>query len=197
MVLTGAGLTTETVFAFEDIIWGFTWLPDGEMLATVKDGRLLLIAGDSSTVVTGTPEVRAAGQGGMLDVLLDREFTDNRLVYLSYSRPEEEGEKGFTSVGRGRLSDDGSRLEDFTSLYDGGPATGKGQHYGSRMVWGAEDGHLYFTIGDRGNRDENPQDTTRDGGKVYRIAADGGIPADNPFAGGSGCQGGDLLLRSP
>lgn len=183
MMLTAAGVESETVFNFEDIIWGFTWLPDGRMLATVKDGRLLLVDGDSSTQVSGVPEVRDAGQGGLLDVLLDQNFDENRFVYLTYSRSEEDGAKGFTSVGRGKLSEDGARLEDFTSLYDGGPATDAGVHYGSRMVWGPEDGLLYFTIGDRGNRDENPQDSTRDGGKVYRIAADGSIPSDNPFVG--------------
>ncbi|NJB86482.1 glucose/arabinose dehydrogenase [Lewinella marina] len=183
MMLTAAGVEPETVFNFEDIIWGFTWLPDGRILATVKDGRLLLVEGDSATQVSGVPEVRDAGQGGLLDVLLDQDFATNRYVYLSYSRSEEDGATGFTSVGRGKLSEDGTRLEEFTSLYDGGPATDKGQHFGSRMVWGPNDGHLYFTIGDRGNRDENPQDSTRDGGKVYRITADGDIPEDNPFAG--------------
>ncbi|MCP9236295.1 PQQ-dependent sugar dehydrogenase [Lewinella sp. JB7] len=183
MMLTAAGVEAETVFNYEDILWGFTFLPDGRMIATEKGGKLLLIEGDSSTLIGGVPEVRAVGQGGLLDVLLDQDFANNRLVYLSYSRSEDGGEKGFTSVGRGRLSDDGTTLEDFTSLYDGGPATDKGQHYGSRMVWGPNDGHLYFTIGDRGNRDENPQDTTRDGGKVYRITADGNIPDDNPFVG--------------
>ena len=187
-MLTAAGVKAETVFDFEDIIWGFTWLPDGRMLGTVKDGRLLLIDGDSSSVVGGVPAVRDAGQGGLLDVLLDRDFADNRYVYLSYSRPEQDGKLGFTSVGRGTLSADGTQLEGFTSLYDGGPATEPGHHYGSRMVWGPQDGNLYFTIGDRGNRDENPQDTTRDGGKVYRIAADGSIPADNPFVGVAGAK---------
>ena len=187
-MLTAAGVTHEVVFPFEDILWGFTWLPDGRMLATVKDGRFLLVDGENSTEISGAPEVRDAGQGGLLDVLLDQDFADNRYVYLTWSRSEDGGEKGFTSVGRGRLSDDGTRLENFTSLYDGGPATDKGQHYGSRMVWGPEDGHLYFTIGDRGNRDENPQDTTRDGGKVYRIAADGSIPEDNPFVDAPGAK---------
>ncbi|WP_116107642.1 PQQ-dependent sugar dehydrogenase [Lewinella sp. IMCC34191] len=188
MMLTAAGVEAETVFDYEDIIWGFTWLPDGRILATVKDGRFLLIDGDSSTEISGAPEVRDAGQGGLLDVLLDQDFADNRYVYLTYSRPEQGGELGFTSVGRGKLSEDGTQLENFTSLYDGGPATDKGQHYGSRMVWGPEDGYLYFTIGDRGNRDENPQDTTRDGGKVYRITADGEIPEDNPFVGDPGAK---------
>ena len=187
-MLTAAGVEAETVFDFEDIIWGFTWLPDGRMLGTVKDGRLLLIDGDQATEVSGVPEVRDAGQGGLLDLLLDRDSADPRYVYLTYSRPEQDGELGFTSVGRGKLSEDGSELQGFTSLYNGGPATEPGHHYGSRMVWGPQDGYLYFTIGDRGNRDENPQDTTRDGGKVYRIAADGSIPADNPFAGVAGAK---------
>ncbi len=188
MMLTASGVKAETVFSFEDVLWGFTWLPDGRMLATVKDGRLLLVDGETSTVIGGTPEVRTAGQGGLLDVLLDQDFATNRYVYLSYSRSEDGGEKGHTSVGRGRLSDDASRLEEFTSLYDAGPATEKGQHYGSRMVWGPEDGYLYFSIGERGNREENPQDTTRDGGKIYRITADGQIPEDNPFVGEPGAK---------
>ena len=187
-MLTAAGVEAETVFDFEDIIWGFTWLPDGRMLGTVKDGRLLLIDGENSTEVSGVPAVRDAGQGGLLDVLLDRDFGNNRYVYLTYSRPERDGEVGFTSVGRGTLSEEGTQLEEFTSLYDGGPATDPGHHYGSRMAWGPQDGYLYFTIGDRGNRDENPQDTTRDGGKVYRIGADGSIPADNPFVGAAGAK---------
>ncbi len=188
MMLTAAGVKAETAFPFEDVLWGFTWLPDGRMLATVKDGQLLLIDGKTSTVISGTPEVRTVGQGGLLDVLLDQDFATNRYVYLSYSRSEEGGEKGFTSVGRGRLSDDATQLENFTSLYDGGPATDKGQHYGSRMVWGPNDGYLYFSMGERGNREENPQDITRDGGKIYRITADGEIPDDNPFVGEAGAK---------
>ncbi len=188
LMLTAAGVKAETAFPFEDVLWGFTWLPDGRMLATVKDGQLLLIDGKTSTVISGTPEVRTVGQGGLLDVLLDQDFATNRYVYLSYSRSEEGGEKGFTSVGRGRLSDDATQLENFTSLYDGGPATDKGQHYGSRMVWGPNDGYLYFSMGERGNREENPQDITRDGGKIYRITADGEIPDDNPFVGEAGAK---------
>jgi glucose/arabinose dehydrogenase len=188
MMLTAAAVSAETVFDFEDIIWGFDWLPDGRIVATVKDGRLLLIDGNDHSEISGAPEVRDVGQGGLLDVLLDQNFADNRLVYLTYSRSEEGGERGFTSVGRGRLSEDGRQLDNFQSLYDGGPATEKGQHYGSRMVWGPDDGMLYFTIGDRGNRDENPQDVSRDGGKVYRIAADGSIPQDNPLGADAGAK---------
>lgn len=182
MTLTPAAIEPVTVFSYEDIIWGFGWLPDGQIIATEKSGKLLLIDqdGNSNEVAEGVPEVRDSGQGGLLDVLLDQDFANNRLVYLTWSKPDADNNAN-TAVGRGRLADDGSALEDFTVLYEAGPKTKKGQHFGSRMAWGAEDGHLYFTIGDRGNRDVNPQDSTRDCGKVYRIAADGSIPADNPL----------------
>ncbi|MBC6993613.1 PQQ-dependent sugar dehydrogenase [Neolewinella lacunae] len=184
MILTPSAIQPVTVFTYEDIIWGFCWLPDGRILATDKAGKLLVIneQGQATPVGSGVPTVRDHGQGGLMDVLLDRDFANNRLVYLSYSMPgANDSGVAATAVGRGRLSDDATALENFTVLYAMDDKTDKGQHYGSRLAWGPNDGHLYFTIGDRGDRDNNPQDTTRDGGKVYRIAADGSIPADNPF----------------
>lgn len=182
MALTPAAIEPKVVFEYEDILWGFRFLPDMRILATDKDGKLLLISADgsSSREISGVPEVNAKGQGGLLDVILDQDFATNRHIYLTYSKAEAPKQTG-TAVAKARLSDDETKLEDFTILYDMENKSGKGQHFGSRMVWGPNDGHLYFTIGDRGNRDVNPQDTTRDGGKVYRIAKDGSIPTDNPF----------------
>ena len=190
MAMTPQTLKPEVLFVYEDIIWSFQFLPDGRMVATDKAGKLLLIDADGAafeTIVDGLPEVKSEGQGGLLEVLPSQEFASDRTLYLAYSKPNAAGDAA-TAVGRGRLSDDEARLENFEVLYDMEDKTGKGQHYGSRMVWGPQDGHLYFTIGDRGNRDQNPQDTTRDGGKVYRIAKDGSIPADNPFAGVRGAK---------
>ena len=67
-------------------------------------------------------------------------------------------------------------------FYKGDFNTKKGQHWGSRSVFD-HNNYLYFTIGARGNRDVNPQDISRDGGKVYRLNLDGSIPNDNPFVG--------------
>ncbi|OAV42645.1 PQQ-dependent sugar dehydrogenase [Lewinella sp. 4G2] len=183
MALRATAIKPKVVFEYEDILWSFHFLPDGRMIATDKAGKLLIIAADGAnhdSITVGVPEVKNVGQGGLLDVLLDQDFATNRLVYLSYSQPDDENNAA-TSIGVGRLADDESELENFQTLYEMKNRTDKPYHYGSRMVWGPEDGHLYFTIGDRGNRDQNPQDTTRDGGKVYRIAKDGSIPADNPF----------------
>lgn len=182
MSLTPEAIEPKVVFTYEDILWGFTWLPDGRMIATDKSGKLLLVDGEGNgtEITEGLPDVRDKGQGGLLDILPAQDFAESRVLYLSFSMPDEKGD-GSTAIGRGRLANDDAALEDFTILYEAGPKTGKPVHFGSRMVWGPKDGHLYFTIGDRGNRDENPQDTTRDHGKVYRIAADGSIPTDNPF----------------
>ena len=189
MRLTAAAIKPEVVFAYEDILWGFQFLPDGRMIATDKAGKLLLIGkdGEAKTITAGVPAVKNVGQGGLLDVLPGKDFATDRRVYLSYSKPADAGNpdesNANTAVGYGTLSDDETTLENFRDLYVAGPKTGKPYHYGSRMVWGPEDGMLYFTIGDRGDRDVNPQDTTRDGGKVYRITADGDVPDDNPLVG--------------
>ena len=75
---------------------------------------------------------------------------------------------------------EGLELKNTRMIYKGDFNTKKGQHWGSRIVFD-QNNHLYFTIGDRGNRDVNPQDVSRDGGKVYRLNLDGSIPKDNPF----------------
>ena len=189
MALTPAAIKPVVAFEYEDILWGFRFLPDGRIIATDKGGKLLLVNkdGKSKEITEGVPAVKNVGQGGLLDVLLSNDFATDRMVYLSYSQPDAK-ENASTAVGRGRLADDESALENFEVLYAAGPKTDKPFHYGSRMAWGPKDGHLYFTIGDRGNRDENPQDSTRDHGKVYRIAADGTIPTDNPFLNDKGAK---------
>ena len=189
MALTPRAIEPETVFDYEDILWSFRFLPGeaGEMIATDKSGKLLIIRDGRATEVSGVPAVKDQGQGGLLDVLLDQEFEANRYVYLSYSEPAERGDDAGTTVARARLSDDMRSLGELEILYRMGPKTGKSHHFGSRMAWG-RDGKLYFTIGDRGDRDRNPQDITRDGGKVYRINADGSIPQDNPFVGQRGAK---------
>jgi glucose/arabinose dehydrogenase len=165
--------------------WGMVWLPDGDMLITAKTGKILRVRdGKIAAELSGVPDVSVNGQGGLMDIELHPDFADNQILYLSYATDiemsGEAGEKGSnTAIMRARL--DGDTLTDARVLYKATPNSRRGQHYGSRLEFGG-DGHLYFSIGDRGQRDVNPQDPTRDGGKIYRITADGDIPTDNPFA---------------
>ncbi len=157
--------------------WALAFLPDGDLLVTERPGHLNRVDRDTGERqrVSGTPEVAASGQGGLLDVALHPNFADNATVYLTYSAY---GRGGMTThLGRGVL--DGDQLKDFEKLYAATPYSGGGRHFGSRIVFD-DDGYLYLTIGDRGRRDR-AQQLDNHHGKLLRLHDDGSIPSDNPF----------------
>ena len=168
--------------------WSVTWLPNGDMLVTERPGRLRIVR-DGQLLrdpVDGVPEVVARGQGGLLDVALHPDFDSNRLLYLSYARPHEEGGAS-TGVVRGRFENDA-----LTGLEQIWVAQSQGRdHYGSRLAFDA-DNFLYITAGDRqasargelAELSAHPaQDLSNHNGVVVRLHDDGRIPADNPFVG--------------
>ncbi|MEP2937206.1 MAG: PQQ-dependent sugar dehydrogenase [Gilvibacter sp.] len=160
--------------------WGMTWLPDGSMLITEKSGSLIHFKDGKKLEVSNIPDIYNRGQGGFLDVTLHPDYKNNGWIYFTHASQDGGGDGGNTKLIRAKL--DGSALTDIESLYKAMPNTTKGQHFGSRIAFDNE-GLVYFSVGDRGNRDVNPQDITRDNGKVYRLNADGSIPNDNPFVG--------------
>ena len=131
--------------------------------------------------MTGVPEVWARGQGGLLDVALDPDFAENRIIYLSFAEPGADGTAG-TAVARGRL--DEGRLVDFEVIFRQQPKIDGPNHFGSRLAF-APDGTLFVTLGDRFQFDP-AQNTANTLGTLVRIAPDGSIPPDNPFADGAG-----------
>ncbi len=170
--------------------WGMAFLPDGDMLVTERPGRLRLVRKGQlvPTPIEGVPAVRAGSQGGLLDVIVHPKFADNRLVYLSYSKPNADGTQSTTAVVRGRF--DGSRLTDVQTVIEA-RAWSEGQgHYGSRLAFDG-DGYLFITVGDRqvfpDNLERHPaQDLATHHGKVLRLHDDGRVPEDNPFVGRTG-----------
>ena len=168
----------EVVFEDENLIWGLEILDDNSILASIKSGSIIHYKDGIKKDIKGVPEVYLRGQGGLLDLELHPNFNKNRLVYLSYAYMKNRDDGGNTAIARAQLVNDS--LKNLEVLYKGSPVSRKGQHYGSRMAFDNEN-YLYFTIGDRGNRNVNPQDISVDGGKVYRINDDGTIPEDNPF----------------
>lgn len=160
------------------IPWGIVFLPDNSMLINEKEGKMIHFKDGVKTEVQGVPQVYNRGQGGLLDMALHPNYKENGWIYITYASSAGEGDGGHTALMRAQF--DNNSLVNKELLYKATPNTTKGQHFGSRIVFD-NDGYLYFTIGERGDRDVNPQDITRDGGKVYRLNDDGSIPADNPF----------------
>jgi glucose/arabinose dehydrogenase len=165
--------------------WGMDWLPNGDLIYTEKEGGMYRHDGSTVYEISNVPEVYVRGQGGLLDVITHPDFKTNSKIYISYASQEGGGSGGNTAIASAILKND--QLTDVKVLYKATPNTKKGQHFGSRFAWDG-DGYLYFSIGERGARDENPQDLTRDGGKIYRIHDDGRIPADNPFVDVNGAK---------
>lgn len=169
----GSGIEISPVATELSEPWGLAFLPDGRFLVTERDGRLTLwpAEGGSGGEISGLPEVLAEGQGGLLDVMVPRDFSETREVWLSYSVAAEGG--GATAVGVGRLSEDGRQLEGFRTLFTGDAAPG-GRHFGSRLAE-APDGTVFVTIGDRGTGPGGlaAQDPALAIGKVVHINRDG------------------------
>jgi len=164
--------------------WGMAFLPDGRMLVTERVGRLRIMDADRtlSEPLAGVPKVFARGQGGLFDVALDTEFSENKLVYISYA---ELGKGGAgIAVARGRLGDAG--LEDVQVIFRQTPKVSGGNHFGGRLAFTA-DGKLFITLGER-FKFEPAQDLTNHLGKIVRINPDGSVPEDNPFIGQQDAQ---------
>jgi len=168
----------ELVFEDENIIWAIEFFEDNSILASVKSGSIFHYKDGIKTKIKGVPDIYVRGQGGLMDIAFHPNFNENKWLYFSYAS-EDDGEKGGnTTIARAKLIEDS--LIDLEVLYKGSPNSRKGQHFGGRLEFDNEN-YLYFSIGDRGNRDVNPQDINIDGGKIYRINDDGTIPKDNPF----------------
>ena len=161
--------------------WAVAFLPDGAKLVTERSGALVLVEDGELRVVDGAPAVRASGQGGLLDVALSPDFGESGLLFLSYSEPFEDGAAA-TAVARAVLDRTGApKLTDVEVIFRQKPPLTGGRHFGSRIVV-APDGMLFVTLGERGRRPA-AQDLGTHLGKIARIAPDGAVPPDNPFAG--------------
>ncbi|MGY3794161.1 PQQ-dependent sugar dehydrogenase [Aquimarina sp. 433] len=169
---------TEIIVPDLEIPWGMVWLPDNSMLITEKKGELIHYKEGIKKTIGNVPEVYNRNQGGLLDIETHPQYSKNGWLYITYSSKEGSEKGGNTALIRAKLQND--QLTSIETLYKGAPNTTRGHHFGSRIEFD-DDGYVYFSIGDRGNRDENPQDITRDGGKIYRLQDNGGIPNDNPF----------------
>lgn len=162
--------------------WGITSLPDGRLLITEKGGtmRIASASGSLSSPIAGLPAVNSAGQGGLLGVTIDPAFSDNRMVYWTFSESTPEG--NLTAVAKGKLSADEKVIENPTIIYRATPAYKGTLHYGSRILFD-KTGNLIFSTGERSDLETRPQAQVLNSslGKIIRITTDGKPAPGNPF----------------
>lgn len=184
-----AGIATQTpidVKILSDKLkrpWAVVSMPDGRFLITEKGGtfRIATNAGEVSDPIEGAPKVDDAGQGGLLDVALDPDFTNNRIIYWAFSEPVDGG--NHTAVAKGRLANDEKSVENATVIYRAMPTFKGRAHYGSRLAFD-KDGYLFVTTGERSDLATRPKAQHMDAalGKVLRLTKDGKAAPGNPFA---------------
>ena len=164
--------------------WAVAFVGEGQMLVTERAGRLRLVGADGrvSEPLAGLPAIAAQRQGGLLDVVTDRDFAQNRTLYFCYSRPDpQRSGLNSTALASAQLSQDKGSIQNVRELFVQGPSYSGGFHFGCRIVQGP-DGTLWMGLGDRFQLMQEAQNKANEIGKVIRINPDGSIPTDNPFA---------------
>lgn len=162
--------------------WGIAVLPDGRFLITQKEGTLRIVTqqGNVSAPITGLPPVNSSAQGGLLGITLDPSFSNNRMVYWTFSENTSGGT--LTAVAKGKLSADEKTIENATVIYRAMPAYNGTLHYGGRILFD-KNGDLFVSTGERSDLATRPQSQHLNSalGKVVHITTEGKPAAGNPF----------------
>ena len=172
----------ETFIDGFDVPWGMAFLPNKNLIVSDRNGSLWLVdyKSKTKTQIIGVPEVRYKGQGGLLDVQVHPNFINNNFIYFGFtSYLKRKKNKTFTSIVRARLENNSLTNQRIIYKADDIYYSSNTVHYGTRIVFDKE-GYLYFSIGDRGERNQ-AQLLDYPNGKIHRLHDDGSIPKNNPF----------------
>jgi len=178
---SAGAIVVETIAQGLEYPWALAFLRDGRMLVTERAGRMRIVTRDGklSPAIAGVPEVFAQGEGGLLDVALDRGYAQNGTIYFCFAEPIAGG--GRTSLARAKLVDEGMpRLADLTVIFRQEGSSGSSMHFGCRVVQ-ASDANLFLTLGEQFTHRDQAQNLGNHLGKIVRIRPDGSAPPDNPF----------------
>ena len=165
-----------------DIPWGMAFLPNKNLIVSDRNGDLWKINYNTKEKIQigGVPNVRYRGQGGLFDVQIHPDFINNNYIYIGFTDYlKKKKKKTFTSIVRATLKNNNLINHKIIYKADDKYYSNSSIHYGTRIVFDKER-YLYFSIGDRGNRDQ-AQLLNTPNGKIHRLNDDGSIPKDNPF----------------
>lgn len=177
----GVPLKLEKVAEGLGIPWGMVFISPSKLLITEREGNIRLLTLNSDLKLStnikllNSPQVLSDGQGGMLDVAIPPNYPSSRWIYFTYVK-EIDGQ-GSTVLARAKLNN--NSFTQWQELLVSKSRTSHSYHFGSRITFD-EQGHVYFGIGDRGER-PNAQDLTNHAGSIIRLNLDGSVPEDNPF----------------
>jgi aldose sugar dehydrogenase len=185
---SAGNLMVETITSGLVNPWALAFLPDGRLLVTERPGRMRIIGKDGrhSPALGGVPAVFARGQGGLHDVVLDRNYAQTSTIYFCFAEPANGGAR--TALARARLVDEGTaRLDDVKVIFHQEGPLSSGNHFGCRIAQ-APDGNLFLTMGDHFAFRNEAQNLANHLGKIVRIRPDGSVPPDNPFVNRAGAK---------
>ncbi len=188
-IKTYTPLKVEVINSSLEQPWGIAALPNGKFLITQKGGSIVVVnsMGAVEQTITNLPAVADEGQGGLLGICVDNNFSSNNKVYWTYSKPI--GDSALTALAKGKLSGDESKIEDIEVLYKAQPAYDGTAHFGSRIIMDNQ-GNLLMSTGERYHISMRPyaQKTDNGLGKIIRIKTDGSPAEGNPFTHSSGAD---------
>ena len=170
--------------------WAVASLPDGRLIITEKAGKLRIAttAGVVGDAITGFPDVDNRGQGGLLDVVAAPDFSTSRMLYFTLAEFAKNKSQGsLTAVGKGKLSMDESKIENFEIIFRAIPYFDNSMHFGSRIVFDKK-GNIFVSTGERSVMETRPKAQFLDNGygKIVYITTEGKPVAGNPFLNNSG-----------
>jgi glucose/arabinose dehydrogenase len=179
-----SSFTTQHLYDSFQNPWGMAWLDDGTLLVTEKAGEILIFKDDkfSGQKLQGVPAVMSEGQGGLLDIKAHPNYSQNKWIYISYSKPVQGGST--TAIMRFKI--DGNKITEKQDLFEAKPYLAADYHFGSRIIFD-KDNKMFFSVGERGTMDK-VWELDNDHGKIHRLNDDGTVPSDNPFVGRSGAK---------
>jgi glucose/arabinose dehydrogenase len=174
--LAGMQVDTSTVIGGIDIPWEMVWGPDDWLYLTERYGRISRVNPQSGQqqVLRMLPDCHAVGESGLLGMALHPDFPDSAYIYYAYTYLQ--GGQIRERLVRSWYNADAGQLENHQVLINGIP--GNSTHNGARLAF-LSDKTLLMTTGDAQNT-QLPQQTSSLAGKILRLNAWGGIPADNP-----------------
>lgn len=188
-VKTSSPFQVKAIATALDAPWGITFLPDGRLLITQKNGsmRIATTNGQLSEPITGIPKVDNRGQGGLQGITVDPDFANNRIVYFVFSEPFEKG--NVAALAKGTLSADDKTMQNVSVIYRATPSYNGDKHYGGRIIV-APDGNLIMSTGERSDLETRPQAQQLNSalGKILRLTKEGKPAPGNPFEGKNGTR---------